>query len=280
MIDRTKLRGILTCGPGTAVAALAAPTVAASAQAAASTSTSPKSKQGETHMKTLLMTARKLTTISVLSLLAVASAHGQNGPVLSANVPFSFEAGGTSLPAGTYQFKFRLSEQSLDIIGPKGEETKLQIIAQLAGASLFRDIGLVFDTFRGRHVLAEVWIPGEGGVLVSNTVEKHTHEMVIAVVSGAAPNLSGKEVFERTCARCHGPQGKGNPAADKFFQTQIPRLDSAYVQTKSDQELKDIISHGRRQMDPVRMRQAAVAHLLYPESVDAVINYLRTFKQP
>jgi mono/diheme cytochrome c family protein len=97
---------------------------------------------------------------------------------------------------------------------------------------------------------------------------------------GAAPNLSGKGVFERTCARCHGPQGKGNPAADKFFQTPIPRLDSASVQTKSDQELKDIISYGRRQMDPVRMRQAAVQHLLDPESVDAVISYGRTLKQP
>jgi mono/diheme cytochrome c family protein len=104
--------------------------------------------------------------------------------------------------------------------------------------------------------------------------------MVVAVVSGAAPQMSGKEVFEHTCARCHGPQGKGNPAADKFFQTRIPRLDSAYVQEKSDQELKDIISHGRREMDPVRMREAAVQHLLDPESVDAVISYVRTFKQP
>lgn len=231
-------------------------------------------------MKTLLMTARNLTTISVLTLLAVASAHGQTGPVLSANVPFSFEAGGTSLPAGTYQFRVRLSDQSLVISDAKGGETKLHVISQLAGASLFRDVGLVFDNFRGRHVLAEVWIPGEGGVLVSSTLEKHTHEMVVAVVSGAAPTMSGKEVFEHTCARCHGPQGKGNPAADKFFQTRIPRLDSAYVQEKSDQELKDVISHGRRQMDPVRMREAAVQHLLDPESVDAVIGYVRTFKQP
>jgi len=231
-------------------------------------------------MKTLLMTARNLTTISVLALLAVASAQGQTGTVLSANVPFGFEAGGTSLPAGTYQFKFHLSEQSLVISGAKAEEMKLKIIAQLAGASLFKDTGLVFDAFEGRHVLSEVWIPDEGGVLVNASPKRHTHEMVIAVVSGAAPKLSGKEVFERTCARCHGPQGKGNPAADKFFQTPVPRLDSAYVQAKSDQELRDIISHGRRKMDPVRMGQATLQHLLYPESVGTVISYVRTFKQP
>jgi len=230
-------------------------------------------------MKTLKMTARNLTIVSVLILLAVTSAHGQTGKALSANVPFSFEAGGTSLPAGTYQFKFHVSERSLVISGAKGE-TNLQIIAQLAGASLFKDTGLVFDVFEGRHVLSEVWIPGEGGVLVNNTLEKHTSEMVIAVVSGAVPKLSGKEIFERTCARCHGPNGKGNPAADAFFHTPVPRLDSAYIQGKTNAELKDIISHGRRQMDPVRMGQATLQHLLDPGSVDAVISYVRTFKQP
>ena len=231
-------------------------------------------------MKTLLMTARKLTTISVLTLLAVASAHGQTGTVLSANVPFGFEAGGTSLPAGTYQFKFQISEQSLVMSSDKAGEIKLHVIAQLAGASLFKDTGLVFDAFGGHHVLSEVWIPGEGGVLVSASPKQHPHEMVVAVVSGAAPKMSGKEIFESTCIRCHGPLGKGNPAADKFFKTAIPRLDSAYVQSKSDQELRDIISHGRRNMDPVRMGQASMQHLLYPELVGAVISYIRTFKQP
>jgi hypothetical protein len=33
-------------------------------------------------------------------------------------------------------------------------------------------------------------------------------------------------------------------------------------------------------MDPVRMGQATVQHLLDPQSVDAVIGYVRTFKQP
>jgi cytochrome c553 len=231
-------------------------------------------------MKTLLMTARNLTTISVLTLLAVASAHGQAGTVLSADVPFGFEAGGTSLPAGTYQFKFRPSEQSLVISGANAGETKLHVIARLAGASLFKDTGLVFDAFEGHHVLSEVWIPNEGGVLVNAAPKEHPHEMVVAVVSGAAPKMSGKEVFEHTCARCHGPQGRGNPAADKFFETPIPRLNSKYVQSKSDEELTDVISHGRRKMDPVRTGQATMQHLLYPESVGAVISYIRTFKQP
>jgi mono/diheme cytochrome c family protein len=226
-----------------------------------------------------MMTARYLITISILSLLVVASAYGQAGAVLSANVPFAFEAGGTSFPAGTYQFKFRPSDQTLVISGGKAEEMKLHTIARLAGASLFKDTGLVFDAFEGKHVLSEVWIPGEGGVLVNASPKQHPHEVVVAMVSGTEAKLSGKEVYQRTCGRCHGPQGTGNPAADKFFQVAIPRLNSAHVQAKSDQELTDIITQGRRNMDPVRMGQGQMQHLLDPGSVGAVIKYLRTFKQ-
>ena len=226
-----------------------------------------------------MMTARNLITISVLSLLAVASAYGQAGTVLSANVPFAFEAGGTSLPAGTYQFKYRPSDETLVISGGKAGDMKLHSIAQLAGASLFKDTGLVFDAFEGKHVLSEVWIPGEGGVLVNASPKQHPREVVVAMVSGTEPNLSGKEVYQRTCVRCHGSQGTGNPEADKFFQVAIPRLNSAYVQTKSDKELRGVITQGKRNMDPVRMGQGQMQHLLDPKSVGAVIDYLRTFKQ-
>ena len=243
-------------------------------------STATKSKQGETPITTLRITAQHLITISVLTLLVVASAHGQTGAVVKANVPFVFEAGGRSLPAGTYQFKRLLSERFIELSGAKAGEMKLQIVTQLGGGFRVTDAGLVFDIVGDRHVLSEVWLPGGDGVLVHVTPKEHSHETVIAVVSGAAPNLSGKEVFEHTCIRCHGPGGQGNPAADKFFQTSVPRLDSAYVQSKTDEELRDIVSHGRRKMDPVRLGQATVQHLLYPESVDAVIAYVRTFKQP
>jgi mono/diheme cytochrome c family protein len=59
----------------------------------------------------------------------------------------------------------------------------------------------------------------------------------------------------------------------------IPRLKSSLVQSKSDEDLKDIITHGRRKMVPVQMGRPTVKHLLDPASVDAVIAYVRTFKQ-
>jgi cytochrome c5 len=231
-------------------------------------------------MSTLQKLNRILLTASVLSLLAVVSAHGQNVTVLRANVPFAFEVHGTPLPAGAYTFQYRRSDNSLLIRGAARGDVRVPIITQLGGNSIFRDTGLVFDSFEGHHVLSEMWVPGEEGLLVSSTSKQHTHEMVIAVLSSAAPNLPGKIVFERTCARCHGPSGQGNAAADKFFKTPVPRLDSSFVQAKSDDELKDIVSHGKGMMDPVRTGQATVQHLLAPESVDAVVSYLRTLKKP
>jgi cytochrome c553 len=231
-------------------------------------------------MMTLRKLARILTTISLLTLLAAVSAYGQAATTLSANVPFAFDAGGTSLPQGTYQFKVEPGIRKVEVSRPQGGGALLRIITPLSGFSVFRDAGLVFNNINGKHVLAEIWIPGEDGVLVSTTSRKHGHEMVIAVVSGPHPNLTGKEIFEETCARCHGPNGTGNPEARKFFKADIPRLDSAYVQSKSDAELRDIISHGRRNMDPVRLKEASVQHLLDPSSVDAVIKYVRTLKQP
>jgi cytochrome c553 len=229
-------------------------------------------------MKTPQMMARVLATISVLFLLVAASAHGQTANVLNANVPFAFETGGASLPAGTYQFKIQVTDQSVLITDAKGKETKLPIISQLFGASLFKDTGLVFDTRDGRHVLTEIWLD-EAGVLVNATPVEHSPEMVMAVVSGVGPKMSGKEAFARTCARCHGAQGEGRTEADMFFQIEIPRLNSKTVKAKSDEELRDIISHARSKMDPVRTGQATLQHNLYPESVDAIISFMRTLKE-
>jgi len=233
-------------------------------------------------MRTLQMLAGSLTIICLSIGLTSLSPHAQMPTklVIKATVPFTFEVADKSLPAGVYQFEVHHGERYVEISTGRGVVARARIITELGGGPLVGDAGLVFDDFEGRHALSEVWIPDQEGVLVQATPKEHKHERVIAVFGAPGPNLSGKAVFERSCARCHGPNGKGNPAADRFFQVKLPRLDSAYVQSKSDDELKDIISHGRRNMDPVRVGQATVQHLLSPESVDVVVTYVRTLKQP
>jgi mono/diheme cytochrome c family protein len=99
------------------------------------------------------------------------------------------------------------------------------------------------------------------------------------VFSAQSADLPGKAVYDQTCQKCHGQEGKGDPIADKFFQVRIPRLNSEYVQEKSDAELKEIITQGRRKMEPVRIGQPVAKHNLKLEQVDDVIAYVRTFKK-
>jgi len=95
-----------------------------------------------------------------------------------------------------------------------------------------------------------------------------------------AEDLPGKAVFEQTCKNCHGPEGKGDKTASSFWKVNIPRLDSKYVQSKSDAELKKIITGGIRKMAPVRMDAPSAPHRgkLTGQQVSEVIAYVRTLK--
>ena len=75
---------------------------------------------------------------------------------------------------------------------------------------------------------------------------------------------SGKTTYNLTCARCHGSDGGGNTQADQFFHTNIPRLNSAAVQSKSDAELKETIAKGIRAMPPVEIEESGFRHHLAP----------------
>jgi len=93
--------------------------------------------------------------------------------------------------------------------------------------------------------------------------------------------LPGKAVYDKSCLNCHGPEGKGDRMADSFWKVTIPRLNSQYVQGKSDVELKKIIVGGVRKMGPVKMGAPSNPHRpkITPEQVDDAIQYVRTLKK-
>ncbi len=94
-----------------------------------------------------------------------------------------------------------------------------------------------------------------------------------------AAEPKGKEIYQKTCQQCHGPNGHGDRSADKFYQVTIPRLSSDYAQNKSDDEIREIITTGRRKMVPVRMGQPQALHSLAEAQVTDVIAYVRTLKK-
>ena len=128
--------------------------------------------------------------------------------------------------------------------------------------------------------LSEVWIHGEDGYQVGSVRgEVRTHKVMVGVPEPTA-TLTGQQIFERTCQVCHGANGAGNRAADEFFKFKLPRLNSAYVQEKSDDELRKIVLEGRRRMDPVRFQEADGArHGLPASAIDPVIAYVRSLAE-
>ena len=90
-----------------------------------------------------------------------------------------------------------------------------------------------------------------------------------AVASGDAK--AGKTVYEKACKTCHGATGVANPNIAKMLKVDIKDLSSSEVQTKSDADVKKIISAGKGKMKPVKT--------VAGKDIDDVIAYVRTLKK-
>jgi len=224
------------------------------------------------------VTARTFAALSLFTLLASAPIFGQTRQLVRAEIPYEFTFASKVLPAGTYTFT--VTESSVLVKPASGESFHSVILTRLGGPTEFlQDGALVFDKAGTVRILSEVWLPSSDGVLLHSTPKDHKHEILLLGSGAPNPNLSGKAAFDQTCRRCHGPDGKGEARADKFFGTKIPRLGSEEVQGKPDAELKEIITKGSRAMDPVEIEESGFRHRLPQQSVDAVIAYVRTLKQ-
>jgi mono/diheme cytochrome c family protein len=64
----------------------------------------------------------------------------------------------------------------------------------------------------------------------------------------AADTHPGKAHYDKLCASCHGPDGKGNPAMIKAMGEKGLNIVTKEVQAKKDDELLKIIVEGKGKM--------------------------------
>jgi mono/diheme cytochrome c family protein len=224
------------------------------------------------------MTKATLATLVLSTFTAVNPASAQSGPGLRIDIPYTFTFSAKPLPAGIYTFT--LAGSRLNVASASIGQTTQSIISEISGpAELFREGSLVFDKTEAGLILSEVWIPGMEGLLMHSVPKGHARTVLSAPLLDQNRIYSGKAAFHLTCAKCHGADGKGSKEANKFFNTTIPPLTSAQVQSKSDAELRNQISRGSAKMPPVEVDEAGFRHLLPPKDVEAVIAYVRTLKQ-
>lgn len=239
-----------------------------------------KSLNRETKTIAFSKTAAMLIALFWLTFLALEPAFGQMGVALQVQIPYQFFAGSKMFPAGSYTVKYSSTASRLELWPEKGHPSFEPVITQLNGPSaLFRDGSLVFDKTDKGRILAEVWIPGINGLLLHGIPKGDARDTLLVSELSESQAVPGKTAFHLTCARCHGADGKGNEDADKFFNTTIPRLNSVEVQSKTDAELKEIITQGTNIMPPVEIDESGFRHRLPAQDVEAVIAYVRTLKK-
>ena len=96
-----------------------------------------------------------------------------------------------------------------------------------------------------------------------------------AATIGSVSAADVKEIWAKDCAKCHGPDGKGDTKMGKKLE--IKDLTDAKVQAslKDDAMLK-AIKEGVKDGDKTRMK---AAEGLSDEEMKALVAYVRTFKK-
>jgi cytochrome c553 len=90
-----------------------------------------------------------------------------------------------------------------------------------------------------------------------------------------ASATESKETWEKTCAKCHGADGKGDTKMGKKLD--IKDLTDAKVQTSlKDDEMFKAIKEGVKDGDKTRMK---AAEGLSDDEMKALVAYVRAFKK-
>src|SRR6266568_365435 len=102
---------------------------------------------------------------------------------------------------------------------------------------------------------------------------------VLATVHPAATAMgnaqAGKAIYEGSCVGCHGPTGQGGRMATTLAVPPRNLADQAYMGTRSDQQLFDIISQGgpAAGLSPIMM---AFGSQLSEQHIWDIVAYVRT----
>jgi cytochrome c553 len=101
---------------------------------------------------------------------------------------------------------------------------------------------------------------------------------VLALSAGLARAADSKEIWEKSCASCHGKDGRGDTRMGKKLEVKD------YTDPKVQDELKDdkatkTIKEGLKD-DAGKVRMKPYADALSDDDIKGLIAYIRAFKKP
>lgn len=98
--------------------------------------------------------------LSLTLLMAVVSVQAQTGGNLEVNIPFEFQIGGKTLPAGEYSVK-RLTQNSVLVRSADGERSVIAQTPRAITAARKEKAAqekLVFNQYGNQYFLSQVWM--------------------------------------------------------------------------------------------------------------------------
>ena len=96
--------------------------------------------------------------------------------------------------------------------------------------------------------------------------------LVAGAVSARAADA--KETFDKECAKCHGPDGKGDTKMGKKLE--VKDLTAEKVQAKKDADLAKAIKEGVKEDDKTKMKAFSD---LSDDEIKALVAYVRSLKK-
>jgi len=97
--------------------------------------------------------------------------------------------------------------------------------------------------------------------------------LAVSVVSASAADV--KETWEKSCAKCHGPDGKGDTKMGKKLDIK-DLTDSKYQATLKDEDMFKAIKEGVKDGEKIRMK---AAEGLNDAEMKDLVTYVRALKE-
>jgi hypothetical protein len=141
-----------------------------------------------------MMKKKLYSTFAMMSLfiaLAITSVQAESLGKLDINIPFEFNVGSKTLPAGEYSVK-RLTQTSMLVISADGKQSAiaLTIGSTQQGANEKRAAEkLVFRQYGNQYFLSQVWMArdGEGRSLSKSDAERKAASTIKLVANDSEP---------------------------------------------------------------------------------------------
>jgi len=143
--------------------------------------------------------ATLMLVVGLMLVAGVATANGQSGNALVAEVPFEFVVGDKTLASGEYRLSTVTNAADMLMINnAKSRDRAIRLAIPIGQQNAATSARLVFHRYNNRYFLSEVWVSGDSvGRQLRKSAQERAMARELAAIPAKGDVLSGSyEVIE------------------------------------------------------------------------------------